>query len=255
MDLFQINQVLKNEIGKDVDMIESFMQESLKAIYVTVLEYLQNVPQEEPEFLRAEAAEEQQPAAVRDSVAASIVVEERYQEGHDGDEDKQEPFEDAQKASKYAGLSPDKNASIHSATPEQFKRSRIAQNEQRSLTKMMEQAPSFVMSDSRYNDFPDITGYPAELQEQKQRQAMRHQNSVLNEVDKEESQMMESDYSHRANEQELLEENDQIQDLEEVFQDEFSTLRLKQLIISVLAEFKTQNPNLTLKDEELQHFK
>ena len=60
MDLFQINQVLKNEIGKDVDMIESFMQESLKAIYVTVLEYLQNVPQEEPEFLRAEAAEEQQ---------------------------------------------------------------------------------------------------------------------------------------------------------------------------------------------------
>ena len=40
MDLFQINQVLKNEIGKDVDMIESFMQESLKAIYVTVLEYL-----------------------------------------------------------------------------------------------------------------------------------------------------------------------------------------------------------------------
>ena len=38
----------------------------------------------------------------------------------------------------------------------------------------MEQAPSFVMSDSKYNDFPDITGYPAELQEQKQRQAMRH---------------------------------------------------------------------------------
>ena len=59
MDLFQINQVLKNEIGKDVDMIESFMQESLKAIYVTVLEYLQNVPQEEPEFLRADPVEDQ----------------------------------------------------------------------------------------------------------------------------------------------------------------------------------------------------
>ena len=39
-------------------MIESFMQESLKAIYVTILEYLQNVPQEEPEFLRADPVEE-----------------------------------------------------------------------------------------------------------------------------------------------------------------------------------------------------
>lgn len=40
MDLFQINQVLKNEIGKDVDMIETYLQESLKAIYITVMEYL-----------------------------------------------------------------------------------------------------------------------------------------------------------------------------------------------------------------------
>ena len=39
-DLFQINQVLKNEIGKDVDMIESFVQESLKAIYTSLLQYL-----------------------------------------------------------------------------------------------------------------------------------------------------------------------------------------------------------------------
>lgn len=108
------------------------------------------------------------------------------------------------------------------------------------------------MSDSRYNDFPDMTGYPAELQE-KQRQA-RNQNSMLHDADKDESQVVESDDSQRLNEQELLEENDQIQDLEEVFQDEFSTLRLKQLIASILAEFKTQNPNLTLKDEELQHF-
>jgi len=44
MDLYQINAVLKNEIGKDIDMIESFMQESLKAIYITILEYLTNVP-------------------------------------------------------------------------------------------------------------------------------------------------------------------------------------------------------------------
>lgn len=58
MDLYQINAVLKNEIGKDIDMIESFMQESLKAIYITVLEYLTNVPQEEPEFLRSDNNEE-----------------------------------------------------------------------------------------------------------------------------------------------------------------------------------------------------
>ena len=32
VDLFKINQVLKNEIGKDQDMIESYFQESLKAI-------------------------------------------------------------------------------------------------------------------------------------------------------------------------------------------------------------------------------
>ena len=126
----------------------------------------------------------------------------------------------------------------------------MAANDQQNRA-MMEQAPSFVRSESRYGDFPEIS-YP-ELQEQKQRQARRQQNSMLND-DKDESQMMESDYSHRVDEQELLEENDQILDLEEVFQDEFSTLRLKQLITSILAEFKTQNQNLTLKDEELQHF-
>lgn len=52
MDLFQINQVLKNEIGKDVDMIEAYFQEALKSIYITISEYLQNVPQEEPDFLK-----------------------------------------------------------------------------------------------------------------------------------------------------------------------------------------------------------
>lgn len=53
LDLFQINQTLKNEIGKDVDMIEAFLQESLRATYVTVLQYLQNVPAD-PTFLEAE---------------------------------------------------------------------------------------------------------------------------------------------------------------------------------------------------------
>ena len=80
MDLYQINAVLKNEIGKDIDMIESFMQESLKAIYITILEYLTNVPQEEPEFLRSDNNEEvHQKQAIRESIAqlqASMVLEE-----------------------------------------------------------------------------------------------------------------------------------------------------------------------------------
>jgi len=44
MDLFFINQSLKNESGKDVDLIEAYLQDSLKAMYVTVFEYLNNVP-------------------------------------------------------------------------------------------------------------------------------------------------------------------------------------------------------------------
>ena len=94
MDLYQINAVLKNEIGKDIDMIESFMQESLKAIYITILEYLTNVPQEEPEFLRSDNNEEvHQKQAIRESIAqlqASMVLEEQsqrseYEEDEDAD--------------------------------------------------------------------------------------------------------------------------------------------------------------------------
>lgn len=33
-------------------MIEAFLQESLKAVYITVLQYLTNVPQNEPDFLK-----------------------------------------------------------------------------------------------------------------------------------------------------------------------------------------------------------
>ena len=51
MDLFFINQSLKNESGKDVDLIEAYLQDSLKAMYVTVFEYLNNVPQDIPEFV------------------------------------------------------------------------------------------------------------------------------------------------------------------------------------------------------------
>ena len=40
MDLFQINQTLKNEIGKDIDMVETFLQDSLKAIYIAIFQYI-----------------------------------------------------------------------------------------------------------------------------------------------------------------------------------------------------------------------
>lgn len=52
IDLFHINQMTKNEIGKDQDMIESFFLESLKSIYMTVIQYLQKVPYHEPDFFQ-----------------------------------------------------------------------------------------------------------------------------------------------------------------------------------------------------------
>ena len=36
-DMFQINKASNNEIGKDVELIETLLQDSLKAIYLTVL--------------------------------------------------------------------------------------------------------------------------------------------------------------------------------------------------------------------------
>lgn len=50
--------MLKNEIGKDVDMIEAYIQDSLKAIFMTVSEYLLSVPQEEPEYLKQGVADD-----------------------------------------------------------------------------------------------------------------------------------------------------------------------------------------------------
>ena len=43
-------------------------------------------------------------------------------------------------------------------------------------------------------------------------------------------------------------------ELEELQQDAFSTLRMKKLIATVIAEFKTANPNMPLTEEEIQHF-
>jgi hypothetical protein len=54
IDLFQINQVIKNEIGKDQDMIETYFLESLKSIYMTIVQYLQSVPQNEPDFMQTD---------------------------------------------------------------------------------------------------------------------------------------------------------------------------------------------------------
>ena len=85
------------------------------------------------------------------------------------------------------------------------------------------------MSDSRYNEFPDVSGYPVGQQtDQASKPKASKQNSMLD-ADREESQVADSDYApgYQETGQDFLEENDQIQDLEEVFHDEFSTLRLK----------------------------
>lgn len=37
IDLFQINQANKNEVGKDQDMMETYFLESLKSIYMTIV--------------------------------------------------------------------------------------------------------------------------------------------------------------------------------------------------------------------------
>jgi hypothetical protein len=50
--------MLKNEIGKELEMIETYFLESLKAIFITILEYLENVPQEIAEFQQPDEAEE-----------------------------------------------------------------------------------------------------------------------------------------------------------------------------------------------------
>ena len=58
-DLFQINQNIKNEIGKDQDMIETYFQESLKSMYLAVIEYLTQV-QQTPDFLMESDGESSQ---------------------------------------------------------------------------------------------------------------------------------------------------------------------------------------------------
>ena len=39
----------KTELGKDMDMIEGFLQESLKSVYLTVIEYLNKVELDDPD--------------------------------------------------------------------------------------------------------------------------------------------------------------------------------------------------------------
>jgi len=52
------------------------------------------------------------------------------------------------------------------------------------------------------------------------------------------------------NEDPFIDERDQ-EDIMNTFQDEFMPLRFKQLFSSILAEFKTVNPNMMLTEEEL----
>jgi len=44
--------MIKNEVGKDKDMIETFFLESLKSVYITIVQYLECVPQGDPDFLQ-----------------------------------------------------------------------------------------------------------------------------------------------------------------------------------------------------------
>ena len=48
MDLFQINQKLKNDSGIDVDIIESYLQDTIKSVFIAINEYLTKVPRDEP---------------------------------------------------------------------------------------------------------------------------------------------------------------------------------------------------------------
>ena len=50
MDLFQINQNLKNDSGIDVDIIEGYFLDSIKSVFIAANEYLSKVPQGEPQY-------------------------------------------------------------------------------------------------------------------------------------------------------------------------------------------------------------
>ena len=75
------------------------------------------------------------------------------------------------------------------------------------------------MSDSKYNNFPDAS-YGG-LYEKKMTGALQ-ENSNLND-----SGDMGDHFVNRDEEDEYLDENQAIENLEETFKDEFSTLRLK----------------------------
>jgi hypothetical protein len=51
----------------------------------------------------------------------------------------------------------------------------------------------------------------------------------------------------------MLKETD-VASLEYIQREEFNTLRMKKLIATILAEFKTSNYNCGLSDEEMQDF-
>lgn len=81
IDLFHINQVTKNEVGKDQDMIESFFLESLKSIYMTVIQYLQKVPYHEPDFFQdTEKVDDRQQADQNDAAAEAIAEKDSRRE-------------------------------------------------------------------------------------------------------------------------------------------------------------------------------
>ena len=63
----------------------------------------------------------------------------------------------------------------------------------------------------------------------------------------------DSNYKTKAFAEQMLKETD-VASLEYIQREEFNTLRIKKLVASVLAEFKTSNYNCGLSEEEMQDF-
>jgi len=59
------------------------------------------------------------------------------------------------------------------------------------------------------------------------------------------------DERNKSNREENMVNEVEVVPLTDMMKDEFSTLRIKKLIACVLAEFKTQNENFKLSEEEI----
>lgn len=213
IDLFQINQQLKNEIGKDVDMIETYFQESLKSIYITVLEYLQNVPQTEPDFLKSNEAEEE-PEYLRDV--------KRGEEGNlidDGFPSKSAMDAESRKFSHITH-----NTTTKKEIPEKHR---------------IRDSDNFGLSNSNLEKGNSLN---AELIT---RPGENEHEWAEDEPDSaSEAEDQDQGYEHDDDGPEL--------GIDESQHEEFTTIRLKKLVCSLISEFKPCNQNFHLNDEEME---